>query len=82
MSVRKNFNFDETVSEHLEEMAKLEGKTQTQLIQDMTEERYKKIHIKTKLEILDEIQDSFHGLLTNVDAKASRLEHVMEKYGK
>ena len=40
------------------------------------------INIKKKLAILDEINDSFHGLLTNVDAKVSRKEHAMEKYGK
>jgi hypothetical protein len=34
------------------------------------------------LAILDEINDSFHGLLTDVDAKSSRIEHAMEKYGK
>ncbi len=82
MTIRKNFNFDDTVAEHLEEIAKVEGKTQTQIVQEMTEERYRKIRIKEKLEILDEIQDSFHGLLTNVDAKAARIEHAMEKYGK
>ncbi len=82
MTIRKNFNFDDKVAEHLEEIAKAEGKTQTQIVQEMTEERYKQIRIKEKLEILDEIQDSFHGLLTNVDAKAARIEHAMEKYGK
>jgi len=82
MTIRKNFLFDEEVARHLEEIAKAEGKTQTQIAQEAIEERYKKISIAKKLAILDEIHDSFHGLLTNVDAKTSRMEHAMEKYGK
>ncbi len=82
MTVRKNFLFDDEVAKHLEEIAKAEGKTQTQIAQEAIEERYKKISIENKLAILDEIHDSFHGLLTDVDAKASRMEYVMDKYGK
>jgi hypothetical protein len=82
MTIRKNFNFEQNVAEHLAEIAKLEGKTQTQIAQEAIEERYKQISIKKKLDILDEINDSFHGLLTDVDAKSSRIEHAMEKYAK
>ena len=81
MTIRKNFLFDDKVAKHLEEIAKLEGKTQTQIAQEAIEEKYKKISIEKKLAILDEIHDSFHGLLTDVDAKTSRMEHAMEKYG-
>ncbi|ADV46056.1 hypothetical protein [Nitratifractor salsuginis] len=82
MTVRKNFNFDETVAKHLEEIAKAEGKTQTQIAQEAIEERYRQIANKKKLEIFDEIQDAFHGVLTDVDAKAVRIEQAIEKYGK
>jgi len=82
MTVRKNFLFDDEVAKHLEEIARIEGKTQTQIAQEAIEERYKKINAQKKLEILDEIADSFHGLLTNVDGKATRIEHSMDKYGK
>ena len=82
MTIRKNFIFDERVARHLEEIAKAEGKTQTQIAQEAIEERYKQISIKEKLEIFDEIQDAFHGVLTDVDAKSVRIEHAMEKYGK
>jgi len=82
MTIRKNFIFDEKVARHLEEIAKAEGKTQTQIAQEAIEERYKQISIKEKLMIFDEIQDAFHGLLTDVDAKSVRIEHAMEKYGK
>jgi len=82
MTIRKNFLFDEEIVKHLEEIAKLKGQTQTQTIQEFIKKEYKKISIKKKLAILDEIEDSFHGLLTNVDAKSARIEHAMEKYGK
>jgi len=82
MTIRKNFLFDDKVAKHLEEIAKAEGKTQTQVVQEAIEEKYKSISIQKKLAILDEIHDSFHGLLTDVDAKFSRLEHAMDKYGK
>jgi len=82
MTVRKNFIFDSEVAKHIEEIAKLDGKTQTQVVQEAIEERYKEILIQKKLALLDEISDSFHGLLTDVDGKASRVEHAMEKYGK
>ena len=82
MTIRKNFLFDDEVARHLEEIAKAEGKTQTQIAQEAIEEKYKSISIQKKLTVLDEIYDSFHGLLTDVDPKASRVEHVMDKYGK
>ena len=82
MTVRKNFLFDDEVAKHLEEIARIEGKTQTQIAQEAIEVRYKQISIKKKLAALDEISDSFHGLLTDIDAKAVRIEHAMEKYGK
>jgi len=82
MTIRKNFLFDEEIARHLEEIAKLKGQTQTQTVQEFIQDEYKKINAKKKLAILDEIADSFHGLLTDVDAKAARIEHAMEKYGK
>jgi predicted transcriptional regulator len=82
MTIRKNFLFDDEVAKHLEEIAKIEGKTQTQIAQEAIEEKYKSISIQNKLTALDEIFDSFHGLLTEVDSKASRVEHAMDKYGK
>ncbi|GEM_PF-1110907 len=82
MTIRKNFLFEQKVAEHLAEIAKLEGKTQTQIAQEAIEARYKQISINHKLAMLEEINDSLHGRLTNIEAKRSRLEHTMEKYGK
>jgi hypothetical protein len=82
VTVRKNFNFDEETAKHLEELAAMEGKTQTEVVKEALEARYRVLSAKQKLAILDEVQDTFHGLLTDVDAKASRIEHAIEKYGK
>ncbi len=82
MTIRKNFMFDEEVAKHLEEIAKSEGKTQTQVAQEAIEKAYKEITSQKRLEILEEIKDSFHGLLTDVDAKEGRVEHLLKEYGK
>ena len=82
MTVRKNFIFDEEVARHLEELAKKEGKTQTQITQEAIENLYKQIDIEKKLQALETIKDTFHGALTDVDAKKVRQESVSEKYGK
>jgi|LGVF01.1.fsa_nt_gb predicted DNA-binding protein len=82
MTIRKNFLFDDEVAKHLEEIAKAEGKTQTQIAQEAIEERYKTIEIKKKLEALDRITGSFSGLIGDIDAKEARRTHVLEKYGK
>jgi len=82
MTIRKNFLFDDDVARHLEEIAKAEGKTQTQIAQEAIEERYKKISIEKKLEALARITGSFSGLIGDMDAKDARRKHVLEKYGK
>ena len=82
MTMRKNFLFDEQVARHLEEIAKIEGKTQTQVTQEAIEEKYRQISTAKKLATLDEIQDAMHGLLSDVDHRAARIEHAVEKYGR
>ncbi len=82
MTVRKNFNFDETTARHLEELAREKGKTQTQVVTEAIEQKYRSLNKDKKLSILDEVSDVFHGMLTDVDAKAAGIEHVMEKYGR
>ncbi len=58
MTVRKNFIFDEETAEHLKELAKRDGKTQTQVVKDLIEEEYKEISVAEKLKILDNIAGS------------------------
>ena len=58
MRVRKNFIFDEETAEHLEKLAKRDGKTQTQVVKDLIEEEYKTISKEEKLKILNSIAGS------------------------
>ena len=58
MTIRKNFLFEQEVAKHLEELAKAEGKTQTQIVQEMTEERYRQILKKKKLDALKKLKNS------------------------
>jgi len=81
MTIRKNFIFEEEIARHLEELAKAEGKTQTQIAQEAIEERYKQIRIAKKLAILDEIKGSLTGKIGDIDAKEARIQYVSEKYG-
>ena len=80
MTIRKNFIFQEDTVKYLEELSKLKNKTQTDIVKEAIEELYKKANIKNKLAILDEIRDSFHGQLTNIDANELHKEKRVEKY--
>jgi len=79
MTIRKNFIFDENVAKHLEELAKLENKTQTQTIQELIEQKYKELEKKRKLEILNEVQNAFSGQLTNIDAKEALTQRALSR---
>jgi macrodomain Ter protein organizer (MatP/YcbG family) len=67
MTVRKNFVFDETVAEHLTELAKENGTSMTAIVQELIEERYKSSRVKKRLEAFERsvaIADhSFDGML-------------------
>jgi len=79
MTIRKNFIFDESIAKHLEELAKLENKTQTQTIQELIEQKYKELEKKRKLEILNEVQNAFSGQLTNIDAKEALTQRALSR---
>ena len=79
MTIRKNFIFDENIARHLEELAKLENKTQTQTIQELIEQKYKELEKKRKLEILNEVQNAFSGQLTNIDAKEALTQRALSR---
>jgi len=70
MTVRKNFIFDEETAEHLEKLAKRDGKTQTQVVKDLIEEEYKEISVKEKLEIIDRIAGSIPGIDDSVSIQS------------
>jgi len=79
MTIRKNFIFDESIAKHLEELAKLENKTQTQTIQELIEQKYKELEKKRKLEILNEVKNAFNGQLTNIDAKEALTQRALSR---
>lgn len=55
MTVRKNFLLDEEIAMHLEEIAKKENTTQTNIVKNMIEQRYQEYSVQEKLEALKSI---------------------------
>jgi macrodomain Ter protein organizer (MatP/YcbG family) len=53
MTVRKNFVFDESVAEHLAELAKENGKSMTAMVQEIIEDRYRSSRVKKRLEAFE-----------------------------
>ena len=80
MTIRKNFLFDEEVAKHLEEIAKVEGKTQTQVIQELTEQRYRQLRKQKRLEALEKLAGSVPpGSLVDVDIKEARVKKAIKR---
>ena len=63
MTVRKNFLLDEEIAKHLEEIAKRENTTQTDVIKNMIEEKYEEYSVQEKLEALDRIVGCMNGMI-------------------
>jgi predicted DNA-binding protein len=78
MTIRKNFLFEQEVAKHLEELAKAEGKTQTQIVQEMTEERYKQIRKKKKLAALEKLKNSPSANIGDIDIRKIRIEKALK----
>jgi predicted DNA-binding protein len=78
MTIRKNFLFEQEVAKHLEELAKAEGKTQTQIVQEMTEERYKQIRKKKKLAALEKLKNSPSANIGDIDIRQMRIEKALK----
>ncbi len=78
MTIRKNFLFEQEVAKHLEELAKAEGKTQTQIVQEMTEERYKLIRKKKKLDALEKLKNSPAANIGDIDIRQVRIEKALK----
>ncbi len=62
MSVRKNFSMPEHIAADLEYLAKKLGKKQSQVIQDLIEEKVSEYSIDEKLEALESISGMFTGM--------------------
>jgi hypothetical protein len=81
VTVRKNFNFDEETAKHLEELAAMEGKTQTEMVREAIEQIYRDKERERKLAALDSIVGILDGKIGDIDAKEARRAYVAEKYG-
>lgn len=84
--VRKNFVFKKEVAEHLEAIAKKEGKSMTLVVQELVEKKYQEISKEEKLEAFNlfaesmkDIPEEFRGM-TIQKIKAYR-GNKGEKYG-
>lgn len=74
MTVRKNFLLDEEIAKHLEEIAKKENKTQTDIIKYMIEEKYQKYSIQEKLEAFQSIISMPAGFLNGKSIQSIKEE--------
>jgi len=73
--VRKNFVFKKEVAQHLEELAKRDGKSMTSIVQSLIEKKYEEISVEEKLDALYKFAGSGTGLfgdLTIQEIKANR----------
>ncbi len=57
MTVRKNFVFDEETAIHLEELSKSEKRSQTALVQELIEKRYRSQKVKKRVEAFEKFID-------------------------
>ena len=71
MAIRKNFLLDDEIVEHLKKIAQNENTTQTGVIKNLIEEKYKEISTKEKLE-------AFHNIMKSV--KSSKPNQFLEQY--
>jgi len=73
--VRKNFVFKKEIAEHLEELAKRDGKSMTTIIQELVEEKYQEVSKEEKLEALYKFAGSSNGDFT--DLKVQNIKAMM-----
>ncbi|KIM13441.1 MAG: hypothetical protein KU38_02030 [Sulfurovum sp. FS08-3] len=65
VTVRKNFVLDQEIANHLEELAKNNNQSMTALIQELIEERYHKLRVQQRKEVLKQMDGFGTGLLTD-----------------
>ena len=74
MTIRKNFLLDDEIARHLEEIAKKENRTQTDVIKSMIEEKYEKYSIQEKLEAFRSIVPMPSGSLIGKSIQSIKAE--------
>ena len=63
MTVRKNFTMPEAIVYDLEELSRILNKKQSQVIQELIEERMKEVKKQKKLDSLEKMSGMFSGLI-------------------
>jgi hypothetical protein len=79
MTIRKNFNFKVENAKYLEQRAKEEAKTQTQLLEELLEKDHREKLKAKKLEALEELKGSLSGKIGDVDLKQIRIERAIHR---
>jgi len=78
MTIRKNFNFDEETAHDIEEMAKEENITQTELMKQAVKLLKQEKKRKKRLEALEKLAGSVPpGSLVDVDIRKARVERAI-----
>ncbi len=73
-TVRKNFVFERTIAEHLEELAKDTKQSMTALVQELIEERHKQLRVKRRVKAFHKISGSANGLLTDFSIQSVKAQ--------
>ncbi len=60
--VRKNFVFKKEVADHLEEIAKREGKSMTKVVEELVEKKYSEVSKEDKLKALHSFFDGMKDI--------------------
>lgn len=79
MTVRKNFILDDEIAKHLEEIAKKENTTQTNIIKNMIEEKYEEYSVQEKIDALNSIVPMPPGSLVGKSIQSIKAQ-MAEKY--
>ena len=74
MTIRKNFLLDDEIARHLEELAKKENTTQTNIIKNMIEDKYKEYSRQEKLEAFYSIKGMQPGSLVGKGIQSIKTE--------
>lgn len=74
MTVRKNFLLDDEIAQHLEELAKKENTTQTNIVKNLIEEKYEKYSTEEKLEAFNSFAGSCPGMFEGKSIQSIKAE--------
>ena len=81
MTIRKNFIFDEETARDIEDIAKEDNITQTEVMKKAIKLLKQEKKRKKRLEALDKLAGSLTGKIGNIDVKEAKAQYIMEKYG-